>query len=74
VACRCDGSGRGASTQVRADGDLIITVCDSAHEELGELADLHWSVPGPVGDADFDSAVDELSRRVDDLVPHVTPA
>ena len=26
---------------VRADGDLIITVCDSAHEELGELADLH---------------------------------
>ena len=30
-----------AHHDVRADGDLIITVCDSAHEELGELADLH---------------------------------
>ena len=28
-------------------GDLIITVCDLAHEELGQLAALHWSVPDP---------------------------
>jgi protein-tyrosine-phosphatase len=61
-------------TATAADGDLVITVCDSAHEELGELADLHWSVPDPVGEADFDSSVDELSRRVDDLAPHVIAA
>jgi protein-tyrosine-phosphatase len=61
---------------IRADGDLVITVCDSAHEALGDQADLHWSVPDPVaagGDAAFDSAVDELARRVDDLAPRVTP-
>jgi protein-tyrosine-phosphatase/DNA-binding HxlR family transcriptional regulator len=49
------------------DGDLVITVCDLAHEELGELAALHWSVPDPVpsGDAgSFDAALDELSQRV----------
>ncbi len=61
--------------QIRADGDLIITVCDLAHEELGELADLHWSVPDPVrtgGDSAFDHALDELERRVSDLAPHLT--
>ena len=30
------------------DGDLVVTVCDLAHEELGGLAALHWSVPDPV--------------------------
>jgi ArsR family transcriptional regulator, arsenate/arsenite/antimonite-responsive transcriptional repressor / arsenate reductase (thioredoxin) len=63
--------------QVRAQGDLVITVCDSAHEELGDRADLHWSVPDPVragSDAAFDSAVGELSRRVDDLAPCLIPA
>src|SRR5690348_8290797 len=46
----------------RVAGDLIITVCDLAHEELGEPAALHWSVPDPVpsGDAgSFDTALDE---------------
>src|SRR5512146_1242743 len=45
------------------DGDLIITVCDRAHEEIGQLAALHWSVPDPVpaGDHDsFDAALDDL--------------
>ena len=32
---------------VRHDGDLVITVCDLAHEELGGLAAVHWSVPDP---------------------------
>jgi protein-tyrosine-phosphatase/DNA-binding HxlR family transcriptional regulator len=56
------------------DGDLVVTVCDLAHEELSEPAALHWSVPDPVrsGDpASFDTAVDELSRRVGLLVPRV---
>ena len=60
--------------EVRADGDLIITVCDLAHEEVGGLAELHWSIPDPVRsgtDADFDRAFDELTRRVGDLAPRL---
>ena len=58
------------------DGDLVVTVCDMAHEEIGELAALHWSVPDPVrsGDpASFDAALAELSRRVGLLAPRVDP-
>jgi protein-tyrosine-phosphatase/DNA-binding HxlR family transcriptional regulator len=61
--------------EVQADGDLIITVCDLAHEELGDLSELHWSVPDPVrvgSDSAFDQTLDELTRRVDDLAPRVT--
>lgn len=57
------------------DGDLIITVCDRAHEELGQLPALHWSVPDPVpaGDhASFDAALDDLRRRVGRLAPRVS--
>jgi ArsR family transcriptional regulator, arsenate/arsenite/antimonite-responsive transcriptional repressor / arsenate reductase (thioredoxin) len=52
---------------VRHDDDLIVTVCDLAHEELGTLAAVHWSVPDPVpaGDpASFDAALEELSSRI----------
>ena len=59
---------------VRHDGDLVITVCDLAHEELGRLAAVHWSVPDPVpaGDPDsFDAALAELSRRVGLLAPRL---
>lgn len=58
-------------------GDLIITVCDVAHEELGRRADLHWSVPDPARTgtrAAFDGAYDELTRRVSDLAPRLRPA
>lgn len=60
---------------VHHDGDLIITVCDHAHEELGDLADLHWSVPDPVPSGTeraFDAALDDIARRVDAVAPHVT--
>jgi protein-tyrosine-phosphatase/DNA-binding HxlR family transcriptional regulator len=33
--------------QVRHDGDLVVTVCDLAREELGGAAAVHWSVPDP---------------------------
>jgi protein-tyrosine-phosphatase len=59
---------------VRQDGDLIITVCDLAHEELGRQAAIHWSVPDPVpgGDpASFDAALAELSHRVNRLAPRL---
>ena len=81
VAARHDLSLAGAAPRllddVRRDGDLVVTVCDNAHEEIGAGADLHWSVPDPVpagDDAAFDAAFDEIARRVDDLAPRVTHA
>lgn len=72
--------------QVRADGDLLITVCDLAHEELAReaLADealaapgaLHWSVPDPVPSGDpaaFDAALADLDDRIGRLAAHLTP-
>ena len=59
---------------VREDGDLIVTVCDMAHEELAPLAALHWSVPDPVPAGDpsgFDAAMNELGRRVRLLAPRL---
>jgi protein-tyrosine-phosphatase len=56
------------------DGDLVVTVCDMAHEELGELAAVHWSVPDPVPAGDpgsFDAALAELGRRVGLLAPRL---
>ncbi|MGH8793425.1 MAG: ArsR family transcriptional regulator [Stackebrandtia sp.] len=57
--------------------DLVVAVCDNAHEQLdGETGRrLHWSVADPAAlDADFafEAAFDEIDRRVDRLVPHVT--
>ena len=62
-----------ALTASRA-GDVVITVCDNAHEELGNVAGLHWSVPDPVrvgSEAAFDAAYDDLHRRVDQLAPRL---
>jgi ArsR family transcriptional regulator, arsenate/arsenite/antimonite-responsive transcriptional repressor / arsenate reductase (thioredoxin) len=71
---------------VREDGDLVVTVCDRAHEELDFPVDVHWSIPDPIvagTPVAFDHALEELGRRVDNLAPrlslptsptHVTPA
>ncbi|MET0735335.1 MAG: ArsR family transcriptional regulator, partial [Microbacterium sp.] len=53
--------------EVRADGDLVITVCDDAHERLDSRDDLHWSIPDPAakGTAEaFDSAFDTIRHRI----------
>lgn len=66
-----------AVTDMRGDGDLVITVCDRAHEELGQPAALHWSVPDPVPAGDpgsFDAAVTELAGRVRILASRLVPA
>jgi ArsR family transcriptional regulator, arsenate/arsenite/antimonite-responsive transcriptional repressor / arsenate reductase (thioredoxin) len=63
--------------EVRHDGDLLVTVCDLAHEELGGQAALHWSVPDPVpaGDPEsFDAALADLDRRVRLLAPRLAAA
>jgi protein-tyrosine-phosphatase len=61
-------------SDVRQDGDLVITVCDLAREELGRQAAVHWSVtdPVPAGDpASFDAALAELSHCVERLAPRL---
>lgn len=65
-----------ALAEVVDERDLVITVCDAAHEELGGSA-LHWSVPDPVrvGTAPaFDAAYEELERRVDELAGRLRAA
>ncbi|WP_308465339.1 arsenate reductase/protein-tyrosine-phosphatase family protein [Rathayibacter soli] len=60
---------------VLTDDDFIITVCDHAHEELGDVGGLHWSVPDPVPvgtDAAFDTALEELASRVEHLAPRLS--
>ena len=61
-----------SADEVLADGDLIVTVCDRAHEDLRGVTGLHWSVPDPVGlgtEAAFDAAFDELAARVTAIEP-----
>ena len=63
--------------EVQQDGDLVVTVCDRAREELGQLTAVHWSVPDPVpaGDpASFDAALAELSHRVERFAPLLAAA
>ena len=59
--------------------DCVVTVCDTAHEELARTGRslghrLHWSVPDPVraaGDDAFDRAYDDLARRVARFAPRL---
>ncbi|WP_327010711.1 helix-turn-helix domain-containing protein [Dactylosporangium sp. NBC_01737] len=58
------------------DTDLIVAVCDNAHEDLtgGVRPRLHWSVPAPADtDAAFEATFAELAARVDRLAPALTP-
>ena len=52
------------------DADLVVTVCDRAHEELADADHLHWSVPDPVPvgtPAAFDAALADLDHRITSL-------
>jgi protein-tyrosine-phosphatase len=63
--------------EVQENGDLVVTVCDRAREELGQVAVVHWSVPDPVPAGDpgsFDAAVTELSHRVERFAPRLAAA
>ena len=56
--------------EVLAEGDVVVTVCDLAHEELEAVTRLHWSIPDPtrLGTvAAYDAAYNELATRVADL-------
>jgi ArsR family transcriptional regulator, arsenate/arsenite/antimonite-responsive transcriptional repressor / arsenate reductase (thioredoxin) len=62
-------------SDIRQPGDLIITVCDLAYEELVEALAVHWSIPDPVPAGDpgsFDSALAQLADRVERFAPRLT--
>jgi ArsR family transcriptional regulator, arsenate/arsenite/antimonite-responsive transcriptional repressor / arsenate reductase (thioredoxin) len=59
--------------EVLRPDDLVVAVCDNAHEQL-DVDRLHWSVPDPSRtgtDAAFDRAFTDLADRVDRLAPAV---
>ena len=60
------------------DNDLIVAVCDNAHEELEHtLPRLHWSIPDPVPvntNAAFERAYTDINRRIHQLVDIYAPA
>lgn len=75
---------RGARTRsiqsVTERADLVVTVCDVAHEELRSLPDdvqlLHWSIPDPARSGKreaFEEALRLITARVHSLAPHVRP-
>jgi protein-tyrosine-phosphatase len=59
--------------------DLVVTVCDKAHEALrasGHGDHLHWSVPDPVASGRaraFDAAASVLRDRIGRLAPAIEP-
>ena len=72
-----DPAGTAHVADVVHDGDMVIAVCDTAHEELtGPIRPrLHWSVPDPVRigtDAAFEAAYTDLADRIDRVAPAFT--
>jgi len=63
----------------RDDAEVVVTVCDRAHELLARRPQhrrrvLHWSIADPAAAGTrraFDAAATELEQRIDDLAPAV---
>ena len=60
--------------------DLVVTVCDVAHEDMPNLAGhvrlLHWSIPDPARSGRsraFDQALERITGRIETLAPRVRP-
>ncbi|MDR7327601.1 MULTISPECIES: arsenate reductase/protein-tyrosine-phosphatase family protein [Catenuloplanes] len=73
-----DPAGTAHVDAVVHDGDLVIAVCDNAHEDLtGPVRPrLHWSVPDPARvdtDDAFEAAYTDLAGRIDRLAPAIAP-
>ncbi|GAA3944471.1 arsenate reductase/protein-tyrosine-phosphatase family protein [Actinoplanes auranticolor] len=74
---RLNPTGTAHIDDVVTDQDLVIAVCDNAHEDLTSTVRprLHWSVPDPVRadtDAAFEAAYTDLAGRIDRLAPTLT--
>ncbi|MGP3964730.1 arsenate reductase/protein-tyrosine-phosphatase family protein [Nonomuraea sp. 3N208] len=64
--------------EVLRPDDLVVAVCDNAHEDLADQRGggdrLHWSVPDPVAagtDTAFEHAYADIAGRIDRLAPAV---
>jgi protein-tyrosine-phosphatase len=71
------GSQPAELSRVARRGDLVIAVCDRAHEELPTTDRLHWSIPDPVAignPAAFEAAFSQIAQRVQDLSSRITTA
>ncbi|GIF23598.1 protein-tyrosine-phosphatase/DNA-binding HxlR family transcriptional regulator [Actinoplanes tereljensis] len=71
-----DPTGTANVTDVVHAGDLVIAVCDNAHEDLtGPVRPrLHWSVPDPARvdtDAAFERAYTDIAGRIDRIASSV---
>ncbi|MEV4518025.1 helix-turn-helix domain-containing protein [Dactylosporangium sp. NPDC049525] len=74
---RINATGTAHVADVVHDTDLVVAVCDNAHEDLtqGVRPRLHWAVPAPADtDAAFEATFAELAGRIDRLAPVVEPA
>lgn len=63
--------------QVAGADDFVVTVCDSAHEELPSLHAVHWSVPDPLRQNNsqaFADAYRDLEARIAGLAPRLKAA
>lgn len=64
-------------TDLDVQPELVITVCDRAHEQLDPLpAWLHWSIPDPVADGSpeaFDAVIVDLAARIGSLLSVAQP-
>jgi protein-tyrosine-phosphatase len=73
------GAGTHPVEDVIRPGDLVVSVCDQAHEAMADYPvppALHWAIPDPVetnSDRAFESAYAQISRRVDRLAAAVSP-
>lgn len=61
---------------VLEDEDLVVAVCDNAHEQFEDRAPgrLHWSVPDPARDPTpevFERVFDDITTRIDRLAPAI---
>ncbi|GAA0495862.1 putative regulatory protein, ArsR family [Paractinoplanes deccanensis] len=69
-----DPAGTAHVDEVVHAGDLVIAVCDNAHEDMTGPARprLHWSVPDPARldtDDAFETAYTELAGRIERIAP-----
>jgi protein-tyrosine-phosphatase/DNA-binding HxlR family transcriptional regulator len=63
--------------EVLHERDLVVTVCDSAHERMTGRDDLHWSIPDPARSGSpeaFERAFDLISRRIAALTSRLRSA
>ncbi|MFI6078393.1 helix-turn-helix domain-containing protein [Actinoplanes sp. NPDC051343] len=70
-----DPTGTAHVSDVIGDGDLVIAVCDNAHEGLGgpDRRRLHWSIPDPAR-VDTDEAFEAAYADLDDRIARIAPA